>query len=228
MAPARADAAPRARPTSEAPLNYLTDWYSYTVSTRAAHRPSTRDAMLDAAERHLRATGQLSLESAARAAGVTKAGLMYHFATKEDLMSAVMDHVIERYERELTDVLAQDDRAPDSGAPDSRAFAQAGVEDRIRAYVTWACCGDFEPSDLVMFADPRLQDVLSQRWSSRVEPWLAIPADLSAPRRARLLGARLMADGVWFNVACGLLALTRRQRDDVRRVALELVDADHA
>ena len=178
--------------------------------------------MLDAAERHLRETGQLSLESAARAAGVTKAGLMYHFATKEELMAAVMDHVIERYERELSDVLVETCQA------DADEFAQADVEDRIRAYVTWACCGDFEPSDLVMFADPRLQDVLSQRWSSRVEPWLSIPADLPAPRRAQLLGARLMADGVWFNVACGLLALTGRQRDDVRRVALELVDADHA
>ena len=86
------------------------------MTTRAAHRPSTRDAMLDAAERHLRDTGQLSLASAARAAGVTKAGLMYHFATKEDLMSAVMDHVIDRYERELSDVLAESGRAPDSGA----------------------------------------------------------------------------------------------------------------
>jgi AcrR family transcriptional regulator len=179
--------------------------------------------MLDAAERHLRDAGQLSLESAARAAGVTKAGLMYHFSTKEDLMSAVMDHVIERYERELSDVLAESGRATGS-----RVFAEADVEDRIRAYVTWACCGDFEPSDLVMFADPRLQDVLAQRWSSRVEPWLAVPAHLPAPRRARLLGARLMADGVWFNVASGLLPLTPRQRDDVRRVALELVDADHA
>jgi AcrR family transcriptional regulator len=179
--------------------------------------------MLDAAERHLRDAGQLSLESAARAAGVTKAGLMYHFSTKEDLMSAVMDHVIERYERELSDVLAESGRATGS-----RVFAEADVEDRIRAYVTWACCGDFEPSDLVMFADPRLQDVLAQRWSSRVEPWLAVPAHLPAPRQARLLGARLMADGVWLNVASGLLPLTPRQRDDVRRVALELVDADHA
>lgn len=192
------------------------------MPSRAAHRPSTREAMLDAADRHLRDAGQLSLESAARAAGVTKAGLMYHFSTKEDLMSAVMDHVIERYERELTDVLAE------SGATGSRVFAEADVEDRIRAYVTWACCGDFEPSDLVMFADPRLQDVLAQRWSSRVEPLLAVPAHLPALRRARLLGARLMADGVWFNVASGLLPLTPRQRDEVRRVALELVDADHA
>ncbi len=188
------------------------------MTTRAAHRPSTREAMLDAAERQLRETGHLSLESAARAAGVTKPGLMYHFSTKEDLMAAVMDHVIDRYERELTDVLVSD----------AQEFVQADVEDRIRAYVTWACRGDFEPSDLVMFADPRLQDVLAQRWSSRVEPWLAIPAEVPAPRRARLMGARLMADGVWFNVASGLLPLTRRQRDDVRRVALELVDATHA
>ena len=53
---------------------------------RPAHRPSAREAMLDAAEAHLGAGGTLTLDSAARAAEVSKPGLMYHFATKEQLL----------------------------------------------------------------------------------------------------------------------------------------------
>ena len=68
---------------------------------RAAHRPSTREAMLDAAEAHLGADGTLSLDSAARAAGVTKPGLMYHFSTKEQLLTAVLERLTARYEREM-------------------------------------------------------------------------------------------------------------------------------
>ena len=57
-----------------------------TPPSRHAHRPSAREAMLDAAEAHLGADGTLTLDSAARAAGVTKPGLMYHFSTKEQLL----------------------------------------------------------------------------------------------------------------------------------------------
>jgi hypothetical protein len=45
---------------------------SAAPTARPAHRPSAREAMLDAAEAHLGADGTLTLDSAARAAGVTK------------------------------------------------------------------------------------------------------------------------------------------------------------
>ena len=45
---------------------------------------------------HLARDGRVvSLDSAARAAGVTKPGLMYHFSTKQDLLMAMVDFVID-------------------------------------------------------------------------------------------------------------------------------------
>src|SRR5262245_52034711 len=174
------------------------------MTSRPPHRPSGRDAMLDAAEAHLRAGGTLSLESAARAAGVTKAGLMYHFNTKEQLMSAVLDRLISRYEHELSEQLLRT-----AGNSD---LSDATAAERIAAYVTWACTSTFDITDLVMFTDPRLRGILTQRWVERLEPWLHVPDELDADHRARLLAARLMADGAWFSGASGFLPLTTQQR----------------
>ncbi|MBL0746750.1 TetR/AcrR family transcriptional regulator [Nocardioides baculatus] len=180
--------------------------------TDVVRRPSTRDAMVAAAEAELRTSGMLSLDSAARAAGVTKPGLMYHFSTKEELMTAVLDRVLTRYEVQLTAAL---------GAPD---FADAPVADRMRAYVGWACAGECESGDLVMFADPRLRESLTQHWAERIEPWLHVPDDVPAEHRAALLTARLLADGVWFNLASDLLPLDAAALDGVRAAALAMLE----
>ncbi|MCW4601510.1 TetR/AcrR family transcriptional regulator [Janibacter hoylei] len=84
----------------------------------------------------------MSLDSAARAAGVTKPGLMYHFSTKQDLLMAMVDFVIDGYECDL--------KARIPGADPARE----SVESRIHAYVSWACEGDFSAGDLVMLTDP--------------------------------------------------------------------------
>src|SRR5690625_6128714 len=91
---------------------------------RAAHRPSAREAMLDAAEAHLGADGTLTLDSAASAAGVSKPGLMYHFATQEALLNAILDRMIFRYEAGL---LASVGGVPDSGGKIGRASCREGV-----------------------------------------------------------------------------------------------------
>ena len=181
--------------------------------TDVVRRPSTRDAMVAAAEEELRTSGTLSLDSAARAAGVTKPGLMYHFSTKEELMTAVLDRVLTRYEQQLTAAL---------GAAD---FAAAPTLDRMRAYVEWACAGECAPGDLVMFADPRLRESLTRHWSERIEPWLQVPADLPEAQRGALLTARLLADGVWFNLASDLMVLDADALAGVRATALAMLES---
>jgi AcrR family transcriptional regulator len=61
-------------------------------------RSSSRTEILDAALRVVDAVGgaDITYESVAREAGLTKAGLMYHFPTKDALMIAVIEHVIAR------------------------------------------------------------------------------------------------------------------------------------
>ena len=184
--------------------------------TDVVRRPSTRDAMVAAAEKELRTSGTLSLDSAARAAAVTKPGLMYHFSTKEELMTAVLDRVLTRYEVQLTAALGTHD------------FAAAPVADRMRAYVEWACAGECESGDLVMFADPRLRDSLTQHWTERIEPWLQVPDDVPAAQRSALLAARLLADGVWFNLASDLLPLTAADLAGVRAAAASLLEVADA
>ena len=187
---------------------------------RPAHRPSARDAMLDAAEAHLGADGTLTLDSAARAAGVTKPGLMYHFSTKQELLGAILDRMTARYEREMLALVAARHGA------EVEDFAEAPVEQRVLAYLDWACTGALDAADLVIFADPHLRVTLTERWEDQLSRWLGIPAGVDAGRGARLLAVRLMADGLWFDRASGLGVGSEEQLDQARALARDLLGGD--
>ena len=186
--------------------------------------------MLDAAEAHLGADGTLTLDSAARAAGVSKPGLMYHFATKEALLNAILDRMIFRYEAGL---LASVGGVPDSGGmplrgntypvddglrADAADFSQVPLGNRHLAYLQWSCQAPLSPADLVIFADPHLRVSLTARWQQQLDSWLPIAGDLPRDRQDRLLAVRLMGDGVWFNRASGMLEV-----DSSRAAALRLL-----
>lgn len=61
-------------------------------------RPSCRDAMLDAAEVLLSEQGawRLTLDSVAERAQVSKGGLLYHFPSKDALLQALVDRLMEK------------------------------------------------------------------------------------------------------------------------------------
>ncbi|GAB3996126.1 hypothetical protein GCM10029992_15240 [Glycomyces albus] len=64
-------------------------------------KPSSRTQILEGALDLLREGEAVSLESAARRANLTKPGVMYHFPTKEALMLALLDWVVDCWERDL-------------------------------------------------------------------------------------------------------------------------------
>lgn len=170
--------------------------------------------MLDAAEAHLGDDGTLTLDSAARAAGVTKPGLMYHFATKELLLNAILERMSRRYEAGMIACVqqagpgpaaAQSDTGPEDAEQAQLDFSAAPASARHLAYLRWACQAPLSPADLVIFADPHLRVALTSKWQEQLDRWLAVPADLSGAQQDRLLAVRLMADGVWFDRASGLL-----------------------
>ncbi len=171
---------------------------------------SSRARILDSAMARVREGESLSLESVARAAELTKPGLMYHFPTKEALMSALVDHTIDGYEHELRARLPKADAST--------------VEQRLAAYVDWAFTAEIDQCDLVMFSDPRLRDQLTARWTERLRVWVEVPDGVSPARRARLNAARLMADGSWFADASGVLPLTATERRQVATLARELLE----
>jgi AcrR family transcriptional regulator len=167
---------------------------------------SSRDRILDGALELLRAGGTVSLESAARHVGLSKPGVMYHFPTKEALMLALVDRVMDGWEAEMARRLP----APADQVP---------ARERLRAYLDWCLSGEFDDADLVMLTDPRLRAELRQRWVARVMPWVALPEDLPPGRRGPLEAVRLIADGAWFADASGVLALDPDERARVWAVA---------
>lgn len=183
---------------------------------RPAHRPSQRGAILEAVLGDLRREGSLalSLDSAARAAGVSKAGLMYHFTSKEALVTALVDHLVDAYEERLTELAG-------AGSPQ-----ECRPGERIAAYVRWSLTAQHDTADLVMLSDPRLWDQMTRRWSQRLLPWLHLPQDLPEPQRSRLHAARLLADGCWFADASGFLPVPVADRAAVLTTALALLDGE--
>ena len=178
---------------------------------RPPHRPSLRDRALDCGLDLLRQGTPLSLDSVARAAGLTKPGLMYHFPTKETLMAALVDHVVDRCEVELEGLLPSGTTGPTTA-------------ERLAAYLHWSLALPHDGSDLVMLGDPRLRDRMVARWSERMQPWVEVPEGLPAPDRARLHMLRMAADGCWFADSSGYLPLTDDERRELLAVALGLLE----
>ncbi|OSP07315.1 TetR/AcrR family transcriptional regulator [Microbacterium sp. LEMMJ01] len=156
----------------------------------------TKSEILDASLDVLRQGEPLTLDSAARAAGLTKPGLVHHFRTKEVLTVAVVDHLLDKWERELRLRLADD-------TPSART----------RAYVDWALTGSLDAADLAVLTDPRLRDKLTTLWEERMTPWFGEPTD------PRMVAVRLMADGAWLNRSFGMLQLPIEDRDEVLALA---------
>jgi AcrR family transcriptional regulator len=73
----------------------------------------TRRALLDAAGRAVIANGPaVSLEVVAREAGVSKGGLLHHFRTRDELLLAVAEDWIERFDETVQRHLDPEDDAP--------------------------------------------------------------------------------------------------------------------
>ena len=181
------------------------------ISTQRG-RPSSAPAILDAAL-HLLDDGEtVSLDSVARAVGLTKPGLMYHFPTKAAMMDALVDHVVDRLEAELRTHLP------------TEAAAAPAATDRLHAYVRWSFHSPHRPSELVVLTDPKLAARLRQRWITRLHPWVAIPDDIPPAARAALHAARLIADGTWLAAATNTFPLDNNDKPDVQSIALRLLE----
>jgi AcrR family transcriptional regulator len=71
---------------------------------------SARSRILDAAERLIRSrgAGQLSVDAVAAEAKVSKGGFFHHFASKDELLLAIVERLIERVNAEITAKAAND------------------------------------------------------------------------------------------------------------------------
>ena len=77
-----------------------------------ARATKTRAKLLDAAATVVRREGvqAMTLARVAEEAGVSKGGLLYHFASKQELIGALLEHTLERTDAEHQTAVAGDRR----------------------------------------------------------------------------------------------------------------------
>lgn len=178
-------------------------------------KPSARERILEAAEQVVMAVGagNLTLDAVATAAGVSKGGLLYHFANKEALLKGMVDR---HMDQEAVRVDAR--HAELGGAPATylRAFIEASMQ--------------MSGKDLHSPAVSR----------SFLAAAANFPSLLERPRREigehfeRLRGGggnfplaavvSLALDGLYFADIFELTALTPDERDRLAAELLELAD----
>jgi AcrR family transcriptional regulator len=171
-------------------------------------RSSSRTEIVEAALRVVDAEGDVDItyDSVARETGLSKAGLMYHFPTKEALMVAVMEHVVARWQDELCTTL---------GTP----LEESTLADRVRAFVRFAGEGGVTQGEFVVFAEAVRRPALSAPWLTYLRTWFGFGFGDDTSTLPLLL-VWLAANGMWIAEATGILTVT----DDQRRELLAMLD----
>lgn len=147
----------------------------------------TRQAILQAAFKVVARDGatKLTLDAAAREAGVSKGGLLYHFPSKDSLIAAMIATYMENF-TELMEAAARED--PVQQGRWTRAFVRASFHDDFSL-----CSGNEVSLFAAIATNPELiapVRELSEKWQRQIEQ------DGIDPALATLI--RLAADGLGF------------------------------
>ncbi len=160
-------------------------WYS----NRMPRPPLARERVLDAFESILIDDGERSatLDATARAAGVSKGGLLYHFASRDDLITGMLERL---------ELLAEADLQRMASAPDGPVsyFIRTSVMEDLaldRALVAASRLAQGGSAT----ASEKLRKV-REDWSRALRPHVRDQAALNL--------LMLVSDGLYYNNALGL------------------------
>jgi AcrR family transcriptional regulator len=174
-------------------------------------RSDTRQRLLGAAAAVVRRDGAqaLTLDAVAAEAGVSKGGLLYHFASKRELLDAMLDGWLEEFAAEI------------ETAEEGRGFAHGYV--RASDMSGWAAADRATEFGLLaaMVDQPGTLRRVRERYAAWQERLAAEAAD---PVEATV--ARLAADGLWLNDLLGLAPPAGELRGRVMARMLELATED--
>lgn len=176
----------------------------------------TKRKILEAAARVATEKGiqALKLETVAIEAGISKGGLFYHYKTKEELLSAMVQAFVEVTEKRVASVTAQDS---DPGAW-VRGFLDACLtrED--------AAVGSYSRLSVAIMAAAGSDKALLKPLNERQKHWRAALNDSGIdPAVAHII--RFAADGLWINDILDVPILDESER---RAVYAELLRMSYA
>ena len=180
---------------------------------------TTRQQILHAAFALIRREGvaRLTIEAVAQEAGLSKGGVLYHFRSKESLISAMMTSLVERFNADI-ETARREEPEGERSAPGSwlRAYIQASI----------GPAEDDEDTAALLAAvsnDPRLLAPLQEQyahWQTQAE------SDDVDPALATVI--RLALDGLWMADLFGLAPPEGALRNQVFAVLERLAGAQNA
>jgi AcrR family transcriptional regulator len=172
---------------------------------------ATRERILTAAEDIVLVDGvaTLTLEKAAARAGVSKGGVLYHFGTRNELVSAMAERTVQQFEAAIEEHRRLHPEAGFPRAYVAECLAEPADEQEQRSMRIGAALV------AAVAAQPDLLRPLQQAFTG----WQArIAAEASDPVTATI--ARLAADGLWL---CEMFGIDGISPDLRRQVEAELL-----
>ncbi len=186
------------------------------ATTGSPSQPGTKERIIRAAEDLVIRDGvsKLTIEAAAKEAGLSKGGVLYHFPSRDALDSAMLARFVESFDEDLERHGALGGRPGDF----TRAYVLATIEPaddpddvRDRSLSGALLAG--------MASDPRLLAPLRERF----DDWQArIAHDGLEPSIATLL--RLAADGIWLSDLFGVAPVHGELRQRVGEALASLLE----
>ncbi|WP_103512242.1 TetR/AcrR family transcriptional regulator [Streptomyces sp. SM13] len=160
-------------------------------------RTSKRTQILDAATRVVQREGvkSVTFDSVAAEAGLTKGGLLYHFASRDDLIQAIHQHLADRWEADLI-------------AAAGKPAAEATRDERLAAYTRVAIQSSTR-AELLLMLEGSTNTAHAAVWEAVTERWAPPPPPAPGPASASASATddpaaldrfilRLAADGLWL------------------------------
>ncbi|MFN8790774.1 MAG: TetR/AcrR family transcriptional regulator [Bdellovibrionales bacterium] len=161
-------------------------------------RVSKKELLLDAAEKILEngASSDLSLDRIAEVSGISKGGLLYHFPTKDSVLIAMVERLIQRFDDEF-------DRLVEKGGADFKSiyFVVNTNPQIIKSARGLMAASNYNPQILepLRKAYARWDKILFDQFKDQKEAWQF----------------RLLFDGFFF---CALLDLPLPSKKDLKAI----------
>ena len=157
----------------------------------------------------------LTLEATARAAGLSKGGLLYHFPTKQALIEGMIRHYLQRFESDLQSSarsIPTDQRGRLTRAYLETTFADNERTPRLNAGLLAAIA-----------TDPSLLSPVQESFAD----WVAVlDQDQLDPVTATII--RLAADGLWLVELFGLAPPDAEMKGRVQQALVDLTQIPRA
>jgi AcrR family transcriptional regulator len=171
---------------------------------------ATREKIVSATAKFVASYGPaaLTIEKAAQAASLSKGAVLYHFPSKDDLVSALIASSLEQFDTTTTRFVNRD---PKKIGRFSRAYAKVLFHPKNNT-------SEFA-AGLLAAVTTNLK-LLDPAISRHVDVQRRVETDGISVAMATLI--RLAADGLYFTRAFGLAPLTDTQADGVLKLLLEL------